>query len=343
LLYVDVPTQTGSQNIDIDVTHLVIHQFHNGNTGFVLQLLEEEIYRMVLFGSRENEGYVPVLELEFVDPNTRCDVFYGPNGLPTTLLNSNSTSTSTLDPNYFEIGSIYQPNLIVQRLALQPALNQLPPSINIVHASLRLNIFHPQQAPNTATLPLRLLPLIVPTPLANLNWNTQPPFSTANSAYSVSPESNFGVIHFDVKALIEQQFRQGQFTPWLLKQEIESSIGSSYLAGSGMNLPNVSPTLMVCYTTNVGLSEPESALKLSVYPNPVNDWLQVQVQNNEGQSVLIQITDATGKLCYAQKLENVVTGQMKWQLQTSQWPTGVYLLHLQTDQNLLYQRFVITR
>lgn len=343
VLYVDVPPQSGFQNIDIDVTQLVVHQFHNGNTGFVIQLLEEDIYRMVLFGSRENEGYIPVLELEFIDASSRCDTFYGINGLPTALLNSNQATSSVLNPNHFEVGSIQQPGLTVQRLALQPTLSLLPPSINISHASLRMSIFHPQQVPNIGMNQLRLLPLVVPASLTNLNWNSQPPFNTSVSSMSVSPESNFGVVQFDVKALIEYQFQQGQFTPWLLKKEQEGLTGNSYLAGSGMNMANLSPTLLVCYTTNVGLEEMVQPLQLNVYPNPAKDWLQVQLQHHEGQILTFQIIDAAGRQWYTSELTPAENGMIKWQLQTTEWPNGVYLLRVKSKNKYVHQRFVITR
>jgi hypothetical protein len=79
---------------------------------------------------------------------------------------------------------------------------------------------------------------------------------------------------------------------------------------------------------------------VSVFPNPANELLTVQVKIDRIRSLKLQITDITGKLIY----DDVQTfnGSLNQQLNLTRYPAGVYILEVSTEQQFVRNRFVVT-
>ncbi len=72
---------------------------------------------------------------------------------------------------------------------------------------------------------------------------------------------------------------------------------------------------------------------LSVYPNPVKDNLNVKINANQGGKMLVNVVGITGQAVFAQAFElNAGTNQV--QIGTEQWPSGIYLVKIESASGL---------
>ena len=96
--------------------------------------------------------------------------------------------------------------------------------------------------------------------------------------------------------------------------------------------PDYAPVLNLKYgTPTVGINEVNQSAKLSVYPNPVHDILNVQIA--EGEILQVGITDLLGKAIPASlSAQNTVN--------TAALAPGAYILNVTTKAGKVAQRFI---
>lgn len=75
-----------------------------------------------------------------------------------------------------------------------------------------------------------------------------------------------------------------------------------------------------------------SALNVTTYPNPNKDLLNIDIESSLQKKVTINLFDATGKNIVNQK-QFIETGKQTYQLNTSQFAPGVYLLNIMDENN----------
>ena len=87
------------------------------------------------------------------------------------------------------------------------------------------------------------------------------------------------------------------------------------------------------YSQLVSVKEVDASIDVSVYPNPANDFLNVELPTNESYDY--QFLDASGKI--------VATGEVfgSGQIQLSVFQAGVYFLHVQNDRGSAINRIII--
>jgi len=103
------------------------------------------------------------------------------------------------------------------------------------------------------------------------------------------------------------------------------------------------PTLphAITFETDLGTGIQEiNAARMSVYPNPASDVLNIAYNNLKGGQAQLFITDIQGKQVYAHNL-NLNAGSGKFQLNISSFPDGVYILSLRSNQEVFSRRFVV--
>lgn len=76
--------------------------------------------------------------------------------------------------------------------------------------------------------------------------------------------------------------------------------------------------------------------KVSVFPNPANEWLTISSEHLQLQH--LRITDALGHLILEQTLSSNTI-----ELPTTNWSAGVYFIQLHTNQGMAYKRALVTR
>jgi endonuclease I len=78
--------------------------------------------------------------------------------------------------------------------------------------------------------------------------------------------------------------------------------------------------------------------KFSVYPNPANDFLKLQLNNNSNETAMIILSDITGKIVLKQ---NVQANQGLINISTSHLGTGHYIVKMITGNSEYSQRVLI--
>ena len=84
---------------------------------------------------------------------------------------------------------------------------------------------------------------------------------------------------------------------------------------------------VMCFTS---LENEQEIQNVKIYPNPVNDWLYLKMQNQKDFSV--QILDVSGRLIY--NLRNIN------KIKTSQLSPGIYFLMLEQEKAFIVTKFV---
>ena len=77
---------------------------------------------------------------------------------------------------------------------------------------------------------------------------------------------------------------------------------------------------------------------LSIYPNPVNSRLQLEVMSHlQSEDLLISIYGPDGKLVYQLKDQ---TGESYFPVDVGNWAKGIYLVKVKVANRIFSQRFI---
>jgi hypothetical protein len=91
------------------------------------------------------------------------------------------------------------------------------------------------------------------------------------------------------------------------------------------------------FTRTLGTPEARQAgLALTLYPNPAQDLLHIDLAGNTQRLQKVTISDLTGKTVLSQTFE----AEDRKQVQVEQLPAGIYLLNLETDKGTVVKKFV---
>ncbi len=74
------------------------------------------------------------------------------------------------------------------------------------------------------------------------------------------------------------------------------------------------------------LIEENARMEVILYPNPVNDYLNIKIRGQLEGSVALEMYDITGVRVFADKINT--DGGLSHQLSTSAFSSGLYLLRL---------------
>lgn len=91
------------------------------------------------------------------------------------------------------------------------------------------------------------------------------------------------------------------------------------------------------YSKTIELSFSSSTATLSVFPNPANEQVSIDVKGANGTQTMVRIIDMLGKIKYSQ----VLPEQGHLNLDVSQWPRGIYIVQLEDEQSIRASRLVV--
>ncbi len=94
-----------------------------------------------------------------------------------------------------------------------------------------------------------------------------------------------------------------------------------------------------CATT--GLSEITFVKDAKVYPSPADTKLFVQFPEPAGNSYVLEVFDASGKLVLSDP--NAITTNSPYELDVSTLSTGIYTLHMRSSNTLVNKQISISR
>jgi len=84
----------------------------------------------------------------------------------------------------------------------------------------------------------------------------------------------------------------------------------------------------------------ETPLVLQISPNPVGDNVQVNLVLDEVSAVVVNLYDVNGRRLKQYDFGRVGGGQQRLDLDTFEWPHGVYLLELKTDKETVVEKII---
>ncbi len=79
---------------------------------------------------------------------------------------------------------------------------------------------------------------------------------------------------------------------------------------------------------------------LAIYPNPANDFLTVDLENNSNSKSTMQLFNVNGQMV---KEVSVAPGQNKIFLQVSDFAAGSYMFRLVTESGVYNQKTIIIK
>lgn len=92
-----------------------------------------------------------------------------------------------------------------------------------------------------------------------------------------------------------------------------------------------------CLTFGVGIKElsKESSVSIStIYPNPANEKIMINMKALTDETVSIDVKDMMGRVVIASKLFNAQTGENVFEINTSSLSEGTYIVSLTNKQNI---------
>ena len=101
---------------------------------------------------------------------------------------------------------------------------------------------------------------------------------------------------------------------------------------------------MWAFTTvgQAGIEEPGSIPGLSLYPNPVNDHLNIQINQMSGGNLLLQVSDILGKPVLAREFHFMGSGKTQT-LDVSGLAKGIYIIQLNYGDRTTTRKLIISR
>ena len=78
-------------------------------------------------------------------------------------------------------------------------------------------------------------------------------------------------------------------------------------------------------------------IDLSVYPNPATDFVSVQFKDSSSEKIQLELIDVNGKVVFTQSFDNT-TNVVNQEINTTQLGTGVYMLNVRLDNQLISKK-----
>ena len=127
----------------------------------------------------------------------------------------------------------------------------------------------------------------------------------------------------------------GKYQVWVDQCGIPTTANWIELNSTNPNATDVIITASkrgISYDAFLALNESEKTTKLSFYPNPTEDYLNIDGLSNAN----IMITNARAEEVY----KGFVTGINTTQIDAREWPRGLYLLHINQNGTLQYFKLI---
>lgn len=331
-----------AQNYTLNVQGLVQDMITNQNYGFMLKMQDEvNYYKSLMFASSDNSNTskCPVLTLTYLVGTTTTDTIklcqgnaadaYLADGTP----NSNFGSHPSIGGNTWTCSG----NLCLSRGLFKFDMSSIPSGATVTNATLQLFAdLNWSSTPTTGGPNNNGLLMRVTSPwLENtVTWNTQPSTTSVNQVSIPASTSSAQNYTLNVSSLVQDMITNPNYG-FMLKMSDEVNYYKSLMFASSNN-PNSSkcPVLTVSYSVSNGISELINKAKMSIYPNPFDDILNIQCSVDMEKIV---ICDVLGHIVFE---ENVFG---KNYIFKSELSNGIYFISIFGAQNNLISSQKITK
>lgn len=335
---------------DINVTVLVQGMVDDpaNNFGLLFRQQDETAYRRMVFASSDHPDALlhPKLVVNYVAPNVDCITLTpGPNEGQDAVLAS-CVSCGYNDMNFGsdpDLASMAWTNGSAEsdlRSLMRFDLSTIPTTATVVSATLSL-YFNPNssngnhQGDNTS-----FLQRVTSTWDENtVTWDTQPSTTTVDEVLLPATSSNTeNRPDINVTAPVQDMLADplNDFGFMLLQQD-ETSYRKMIFASSDYPNAALRPSLMVCYTNNTGLSDPDRSEKLSVFPVPMSQNVTIDLMSFARGAVDLTLWDINGRCVRTLK----AAGGEKIRMERGSLSSGLYVLAAHSDHASMFAKLVI--
>jgi hypothetical protein len=97
--------------------------------------------------------------------------------------------------------------------------------------------------------------------------------------------------------------------------------------------------ITIIVLASVSIHEEVDGITTSIYPNPTQGFIQVDMVNTNDVDIQIQIIDAIGKLIETQKVNGI---DIRTSFDLSNQPAGIYFIRVLTSGGILTERISLT-
>ena len=117
------------------------------------------------------------------------------------------------------------------------------------------------------------------------------------------------------------------------------SVGQTVYSSYSNNSANVNEGVQQAFEIfTLGVEDQELNSRLSVFPNPTTENINLQIDNYEDQKMIYRLHNMQGKLLNTGKVDT-----QKTQIKTEKLQAGVYFIHIVGQQKQVKQSFKIIK
>ncbi len=123
--------------------------------------------------------------------------------------------------------------------------------------------------------------------------------------------------------------------------EIPGLSQAEYWVTIGPDQPEVTDIVFVVTDELIttGVEEWLEATQVLVFPQPAGNQVEIRFELPEATDIQLQILDNTGKILF-QKMSRFDSGQQNLELNTSEWPQGLYFYNLRAGKQVLAGKLI---
>lgn len=172
-----------------------------------------------------------------------------------------------------------------------------------------------------------------------VTWDDQPAISSTdyyvNPSYSTS-RFNWNLVDSSADLISMVQYwvaNPAQNFGLSFQLEDENYYNAVFFCSSEHDKPEKWPELQITYVIPTGINDLNKAItNLSVYPNPVNNDVNISFYLKNKENISFNILDITGRVVYS-KQETFNAGNQEQSFNTNQLANGIYFIKLINDNN----------
>ncbi len=135
-----------------------------------------------------------------------------------------------------------------------------------------------------------------------------------------------------------QWYFNGVAIPGATSQNYNFTANGNYYV-EVFNVLGCSTVSAVFSVNDVGVSEFEKAILLSIYPNPTSNDVTMEYLLQKPENVKINLMNIAGQLIYAEHI-NALAGKNKMTISLAEQAAGIYYLQIITNENLVTKKLV---
>ena len=135
-----------------------------------------------------------------------------------------------------------------------------------------------------------------------------------------------------------QWYFNGVAIPGATSQNYNFTANGNYYV-EVFNVLGCSTVSAVFSVNDVGVSEFEKAILLSIYPNPTSNDVTMEYLLQKPENVKINLMNIAGQLIYAEHI-NALVGKNKMTISLAEQAAGIYYLQIITNENLVTKKVV---